>query len=125
MNRGILTGLLIIGVMVGDVWAGKPLVAESPINDHIGSGCLSISTFAWTAIPASVGAGRVGLYVTVRSTAVANMGGNFDNLVSTMTKPIIFKPGITQYHGISDQEPLYLTTENNTAEDACYIEVRQ
>lgn len=107
------------------VFAGKPLVAEAPFNDHGTAGCVSISTSAWTAIPTTATAGRVGLYVTNVSTNTGNMNGTFDNTVGIGIQPILFKPGITQYHGAADSEPLYLRSLHTSAEDACYQEMKQ
>lgn len=123
MKKLLLVAAVLAWPLVG--WCGKPLVAEAPVNDHGTSGCVSISTSAWTAVPTSASVGRTGIYVTVYTTATANMAGNLDSGAAITVYPIILKPGITQFHGLSDQEPLYLLSLHTGAENACYVEVEQ
>lgn len=128
--RNYLKFLLTVAVMTlaKAAYAGKPLVAEAPINDHGTSVCVSASTSAWTAIPTSNLAGRVGLYVTVIDTAAANMSGQIADSLPTQNQffgPILLKPGITQFHGLADSETLYIKSKNSTAEVICAQEVKQ
>ncbi len=107
-----------------------PPTREAPINGSSAVTCLAISTSAWVAVPTSATVGRVGLYVTVVGTAAANMSGRLGD--STPTGPasygsIVFKPGLTQFHGIADSETLYLRSLNAGAssEQVCTQDVLQ
>lgn len=107
-------------------------VFEQPVNNQGTAGCISVSSRTWTAVPTSALGPRVGLYVTVVTTAAANMAahvGTTDTPTLGLTVwPIILKPGLTQYHGLSSVSIFYLlagpsaTVQNETA---CYQEVRQ
>jgi hypothetical protein len=122
----LLSFLLCAGV----VHAGKPLVAEAPINAVGSATCLTISTSAWTAVPTTVTTGRVGLYVTEIGTAAANMSGQLGTSLPADPAsygPILLKPGLTQYHGLSDAVTLYLRSLNAGvgSEQVCTQEVKQ
>jgi hypothetical protein len=110
--------------------AGQPLVSEAPINAVGSVTCLAISTSAWTAVPTTNLTGRVGLYVTVIGTAAANMSGQLGTSTPSDPAsygPILFKPGLTQYHGISDAVNLYLRSLNAGvgSEQVCSQGVKQ
>jgi hypothetical protein len=120
---------LVFVVSATAVYAVPP-TREAPINDQGAVSCLNISTSAWVAVPTTATAGRVGVYVTVLATAAANMAGRLGTSLPTDPASygsILLKPGLTQFHGISDASLLYLRSQNAgvSAETVCVQEVKQ
>lgn len=108
--------LLSLGFVVSAtaVYAVPP-TREAPIHEVGSVTCLAISTSAWVAAPTTATTGRVGLYVTVIGTAAANMSGRFGTSLPTDPASygsVLFKPGLTQFHGVSDAVNLYLRSLN-------------
>jgi hypothetical protein len=45
--------------------------------------------------------------------------------VAITVVPIVAKPGSTQYHGWSELEPVYMLSLHTSAEEVCYVEMKQ
>jgi hypothetical protein len=125
MKKLLFLALLFVGVSV----YAAPAVIEQPIIDHGTAGSVSVSTSAWTAVPTTPTSGRTGMFVTVQSSATANMHGHIGTsstpTLSTSRHPIVLKPGITQYHALAQNEYLYLISKHTSSERVEYQEVKQ
>lgn len=115
----------------GSVYAGKPLVAEAPIN-AVGAGTtVSISTSAWTKVPASGNtSGRTGIKVCNPSGNSATMYGVISSNSSSPTeattvRPIEIQAGENPLIPIADNLYLYLLSVHTGAENAHVQEVKQ
>lgn len=109
--KKVLVSILMLGA-TGIAFAGKPLVAEAPINAVTTATTVSVSTSAWTLVPAAGNtAGRVGLYVSnPATTSVAGvLVATGDSAPATTIRPLEFYSGNGNYFvPISDQVNLYL-----------------
>lgn len=120
----IVLGTLAFVLGIQSVFAAKPLVAEAPISEVGDASCTSISVSAWTELVGTETKGRVGLFVVNKSTNAVY--GGFDSADSTSTTPLLFPAGSTTYLGVSDALTLYLVaTNDSSAINACYVEVKQ
>lgn len=130
----------IISIVLGSIFIvlgftlislGAGAVYEQPINAQATAGCVNVSSTTWTAVPTTADTSRFGLYATVVSTAAANMAGHIGTTTAptlgTTVHPIIFKPGVTQYHGLSSASILYMLSIQTAAatETVCFQEIRQ
>lgn len=126
MKKFLIAGLFLIG---GVIAYAAPPVFEMPITDHETPGFVVASTSSWTAVPTSPLDNRVGLYVTVQSSATANMYAHIGTLttptLSTDRHPILLKPGITQFHKLAQNEYFYVVSQAAAAEGIEYEEVKQ
>lgn len=112
------------------VHAGKPLVAEAPVNE-VGTGTtVSISTSAWTKVPTSQTSGRTGIKVCNPSNNSGTMYGVMSSNSSSPTeatsvRPIEIQAGENPIIPISDRLYLYLISGHSAAESAHVQEIRQ
>ena len=124
----MLTGVCVVNV--GPVHAGKPLVAEAPVNGYGTPVTVSISTSTLTMVPTSQTAGRIGIYIDNPNSNNARVVGFFGNCTSTALastiRPVEIAPSSNStYFSMNDSVCLWLISLHTSAESVHYQEVKQ
>ena len=117
--KNLIVGLTLLCAALPAL-AGKPLVAEAPVNDVGTAETVSVSTSAWTAAPTDETVGRTGILVNNPSSNTGRMVGilstDCDGSIATATtiRPLEFAPGTDfTFVGVSDKACLYLLNGTN------------
>lgn len=123
VSRRLISFIAAFG-MAASVFAASPLQMEDPITSLVSQTCVSVSTFAWTAIPASNGTGRTTVNICNPATTGAYIG--LDN-----TKAVTVPGGIVSAGGnfsmqIDGPLTIYAVSLSTiTAQNVCVMEVKQ
>jgi hypothetical protein len=130
MLKKLFVILLPLGLYASVSYAGKPLVAEAPINAVGTPVTVSISTSTLTKVPTTNTAGRAGFFLDNPATNSGRMVGFLGNCTSTAVastiRPVEIAPSTnSDFYPISDQICLWLISLNTAAENVHYQEVKQ
>lgn len=131
MIKRIITGFLCLVVgLTSAAFAGKPLVAEAPVNAYGTPVTVSIDNTTLTKLPSSQTAGRVGIYLDVPNTNTGKIVGFFGNCTSTALsstiRPIEIAPSSnSSFIGMTDGVCLWFITTHTGPENVHYQEVKQ
>lgn len=126
--KRILSAVLLLGV--ASTGFASPLVREAPISSVGTPTTVSVSTSAWTLVPASqTQTGQTGIVVSNPSTnnaaMVGHLAGCSSTSVATTVRPLEFSKGDFTLVAVSDNVCLWLLSLHTSAESVHVQEIRQ
>lgn len=128
ITRLILFAFLAIAAVTPRIWALD--VEEAPFETAGTATIVSISTSAWTLVPATGGGisvlkGRAGIYVNNPAANTAAMGGLLTTLTpgATTIRPIEIAKGTNRFIEAGPNMKLYLISLHTSAESAHVLEL--
>jgi len=124
----------ILGVLASFAFSAQaavPLVGEAPIKGYGTPTTVTVSTSAWTRVPAASSlTGRAGLLVALPASSNANMEGHLGSCTSTSVAKTVRPIELIKGTGFvfipaSDNVCLYLLSLDTAAENVHVQEVKQ